>query len=307
MKFRSIVLVCITIVVGAVAVRAQQFSAWSGAVNLGPVVNSAAPEGCAFVAKSELTLFVVSTRAGGYGNQDIYAAQRDSPVEPWGPLQNVGPAINSSANDLCPTLSIDGHLLYFVSDRAGGYGKQDLYVARRQNKRDDFGWEPPVNLGAAVNSSDNDFTPTLFEDEATGKTILYFGSDRSGGAGLVDIYASEKIGEYLYVGAVLVPELSTPFIDERPNVRKDGLEIFFDSNRPGGVGATDLWVSTRPSVADPWSPPVNLGPAVNSSSGETRPALSFDGTTLYFGSSRPGGSGSTDIYVTSRTKEKESK
>jgi Tol biopolymer transport system component len=305
MKGRSIVVVGIAFAIGAVAVRAQQFSPWSTASNLGPVVNSAAAEGCAFVAKSELTLFVVSTKAGGYGGQDIYVSQRDSPVEPWGPLQNAGSAINSSANDLCPTLSIDGHHLYFVSDRAGGYGKQDLYVARRHNKRDDFDWEPPVNLGIAVNSSENDFTPTLFEDEA-GKTILYFGSDRPGGAGLVDIYASEKAGEYFF-GALLVPELSTPFIDERPNVRKDGLEIFFDSSRPGGLGSTDLWVSTRHSVEDPWSPPVNLGAAVNSASGETRPALSFDGATLYFGSSRPGGSGGTDIYVTTRTKEQGSK
>jgi len=306
MKSRSIVVACITLVLGAAAVRAQQFSTWSTAANLGPVVNSAAAEGCAFPAKSELTLFVVSTKPGGYGNQDIYVAQRDSPVEPWGPLQNAGPAINSSANDLCPTLSIDGHHLYFVSDRAGGYGKQDLYVAERRNKRDDFGWELPVNLGISVNSSDNDFTPTLFEDETSGKTILYFGSDRPGGVGLVDIYASEKIGDY-FVPAAIVPELSTPFIDERPNVRKDGLEIFFDSNRPGGLGSTDLWVSTRQSVEDPWSPPVNLGATVNSAFGETRPALSFDGTTLYFGSSRPGGSGGTDIYVTTRTKEHGSK
>lgn len=305
MKCHSIVVVGIAFVIGAVAVRAQQFSAWSAAGNLGPVVNSAAAEGCAFVAKSELTLFVVSTKTGGYGGQDIYVAQRDSPVEPWGPLQNVGPTINSAANDLCPTLSIDGHQLYFVSDRAGGYGKQDLYVARRHNKRDDFDWEPPANLGIAVNSSENDFTPTLFEDEA-GKTILYFGSDRPGGLGLVDIYSSEKAGEFFF-GAVLVPELSTTFIDERPNVRKDGLEIFFDSTRPGGLGSTDLWVSTRQTVEDPWSPPVNLGAAVNSVSGETRPALSFDGATLYFGSSRPGGSGGTDIYVTTRTKEQGSK
>jgi Tol biopolymer transport system component len=289
-------------VVVGVALGAQtQFTPWTPAENLGPVVNSAAAEGCAFPAKSELSLFVVSVRGGGLGGQDIYVSQRDSPIEAWGPLQNLGPVINSAANDLCPTLSIDGHHLFFVSERSGGFGKQDLYVARRHNKRDDFGWEPPVNLGVAVNSSENDFTPTLFEDDTTGDSVLFFSSERPGGPGLSDIYSSARVGDY-FAPATLVQDLSTSALDQRPNIRRDGLEIFFDSNRIGGVGSTDIWVSTRNSTSDPWSTPVNLGPAVNSAAAETRPALSFDGWTLYFGSARLGGSGSSDIYVTTRAR-----
>lgn len=67
-----------------------------------------------------------------------------------------------------------------------------------------------------------------------------------------------------------------------PNVRKDGLEIVFTSNRPG-PGGFDIYSSTRSSVLDPWSPPVNLGPAVNTPAPETRPSLSWDGERLYFG------------------------
>jgi hypothetical protein len=283
-------------------VAAQQYSAWSPALNLGSPVNSPAAEGCAFVAKSELTLFVVSTRGDGFGGQDIYVAQRDSLYDSWGPLQNAGPAINGPGNELCPTLTIDGHRLFFVSDRPGGAGKQDLYQARRQNKRDDFGWQTAVNLGDAVNSPENDFTPSLYEDPGTGASILYFSSDRAGGAGSVDIYSSTLTGDGWFEPAFPVQELNTPLIDERPNVRRDGLEIFFDSNRPGSAGSTDLWVATRVTTADPWSAPVNLGPAINTASAETRPSLSFDGFTLYFGSNRPGGAGSSDIYVSTRTK-----
>jgi Tol biopolymer transport system component len=279
--------------------HAQNFSDWSTAVNLGPVINTAVNEGCPFIAKDNLTLYVVTTRPDGFGGQDIYVSHRDSPEDPWEELVNLGPTINSAGNDLCPTLAIDGHHLFFVSDRPGGFGKQDLYVARRQNKRDDFGWQPPENLGAAVNSIENDYTPSLFED-ASSHVVLYFSSDRSGGAGNVDIYSSTVTEDGEFEWAVLVPELSTSFIDERPNVRKDGLEIFFDSNRPGSLGATDLWVSTRQSTADPWSPPVNMGIAVNTSSGELRPSISFDGTSLYFHSNRPGSFGSVDIYVTTR-------
>ena len=302
MALRRLFLVSgVFMVLGGLAL-AEQYSGWSPAVNLGPVVNSATAEGCAFVARSELSLYVVATRPGGFGGQDIHVSQRDNPSEPWGPLVNLGPAINTAFNELCPTLSIDGHRLFFVSDRPGGFGKQDLYLARRQNKRDDFGWQLPWNLGGTVNSADNDFTPTLFEDDDSGEVTLYFSSDRPGGPGLVDIYSSVALEADTFDWAVLVAELSTSAIDERPNVRRDGLEMFFDSNRPGSLGSTDLWVATRENTDEPWSEPVNLGASVNSTSAETRPSLSFDGTILYFGSSRPGGSGSSDIYATTRVK-----
>ena len=105
--------------------------------------------------------------------------------------------------------------------------------------------------------------------------------------------------------AVLVPELSSPFRDTRTAIRRDGLEIFITSARPGGVGpepTLDLWVSTRTETADPWSIPVDLGPVVNSTTNDGGPSLSRDGTTLYFNSDRPGGSGAHDMYVTTRTK-----
>jgi Tol biopolymer transport system component len=281
---------------------AQQFSPWSPAVNLGAVVNSSANEGCPFIAKSDLTLYVVSTRGDGFGGQDIYVSHRDSIYDAWGPLQNVGPGVNSAGNEMCPTLTIDGHRLYFVSDRPGGYGKQDLYLSRRHNKRDDFGWETPVNLGANVNGAENDYTPSLIEDDTMNQVTLFFSSDRPGGIGSADIYSSELLSDGTFGWATPVPELNTPLADERPNVRKDGLEIFFNSNRPGTIGLHDLWVATRTSTTLPWDPPINLGPAVNSTANEFRPSISFDGRTLYFHSNRTGSLGSVDIYVTSREK-----
>jgi len=100
-----------------------------------------------------------------------------------------------------------------------------------------------------------------------------------------------------------------------PAIRRDGLELFLASDRPGGLGALDLWSYTRTSTSEPWSNPVNLGPVVNSApvivNGVVRftgtdagPALSFEGTTLYFHSARPGTFGNFDLYVTTRTKLK---
>jgi len=100
--------------------------------------------------------------------------------------------------------------------------------------------------------------------------------------------------------AELVEELSSPTRDQRPNVRFDGLELFLWSDRPGSLGL-DIWVSTRDAVTDPWTPPVNLGPIVNSPLLEAQAYISSDGKTLYFSSTRPGGLGGYDLYVTTRT------
>jgi hypothetical protein len=83
-------------------------------------------------------------------------------------------------------------------------------------------------------------------------------------------------------------------------VRRDGLEIIFTPTRPGGSGSSDLWTSTRQSTSDPWSPPVNLTVLNSSSADFGTTAFSFDSLQLYFSSSRPGGFGSNDLYVTTR-------
>ena len=88
--------------------------------------------------------------------------------------------------------------------------------------------------------------------------------------------------------------------DNRPNVRRDGLEIFFDSDRSGGIGGLDLWAATRASTSEPWSTPVNLGSDVNSVANDLRASLSWDATALYFGSNRAGSEGNQDLYITTR-------
>jgi Tol biopolymer transport system component len=281
-----------------------KFSDWSVAINLGTVVNSASIDGCPFISKNELRLYFASNRPGGNGNNDIYVSKRARLDDEWGQPENLGDSINSSSAEICPTLTTSGRYLFFVSDRPGGCGGQDLYVSRRSNKHDDSAWEAPENLGCQVNSSLNDFTPSLFEDE-NGTVALYFSSSRPGGQGGTDIYASTLGEDGTFGPAVPVAELNTEKDDQRPNIRRDGLEIFFDSNRPESIaGSYDLWVSMRTKPSHPWSAPTNLGPNVNSGSLEGRPSISFDRKTLYFMSNRPDGSGNIDLYVTTRSKQR---
>jgi hypothetical protein len=133
-------------------------------------------------------------------------------------------------------------------------------------------------------------------------TFVYFSSDRPGGLGAQDIYMSQQQADGSFGAAVAVDVINTTFDDARPNLRKDGLEMFFDSTRPGGQGGPDLWSTSRDSVHESWSEPVNLGPGVNSSMVDVRASLSWDGQTLFFGSNRAGGEGSQDLYFTTRTK-----
>ena len=280
-----------------------QYGPWGAPVNLGAVVNSPYIEQHPAISKDGLSLYISSTRPGGYGGTDIWVSRRASIDDPWRAPENLGPNINSAGNDVAPTFTPDGHEMYFHSNGRGGCGLADLFVARRHDKRDDFDWEPAENLGCVVNGAFADAGPTYFEDETTGITTLYFTvqnnpptSDQG-----YDIYASTRMGDEGEFGPpAIVPELSSPYRDTRTTIRRDGLEMVISSGRPGGVGSEDLWVSTRSSTLDPWGTPVNLGPVVNSSAFDGAPALSFDGTTLYFFSERPGGFGQRDLYVTTR-------
>jgi hypothetical protein len=305
--------------VGLALANGPQFSAWSPAVRVealpgtDPTFNTPSLDGCPFISPDGKKFFMASDRPGGLGGIDIWVASRANEDEPWGAPVNVGAPVNSAFNDFCPTLDRDGHRFFFVSNRpgwAGGAacGGADMYVSRL---RDDGGFDEPQNLGCDANGGPNsaaDEASPFPVAEAGSGPVLYFSSVRAGGfsaeppgaiTGDADIYMSRSHGG-VYGRAELVPGVNSAFEDGQPNVRRDGLEIFFFSNRPGTLGMADIHAATRQRMADSWSAPFNLGPNVNSAVPDTRPSLSWDGTTLYFGSSRPGGEGSSDIYMTTR-------
>jgi hypothetical protein len=94
--------------------------------------------------------------------------------------------------------------------------------------------------------------------------------------------------------------INSAFSDQGPAISKDGLSLFFHSNRPGGFGGFDMYVSQRASVDDAWGSPVNLGPTVNTTFDEGNPAFSRDGHLLFFQSIRPGGLGGIDLWMSYR-------
>jgi hypothetical protein len=280
------------VVATATVAHSMSFGTWSPPLNAESIpgtstsLNTTALEGCSFVAQRDDILYFASNRAGGMGGLDIWYSRR-AENGAWGDPVNFA-AVNSSANELCPTAHRNGKTFLFISTRPGGCGGGDIYTTRLHATR---GWSQPQNLGCTVNSVGDEAGPYLLEDE------LYFSSTRAGDG---NIYVSAFDGQ-TFGAPALVPGVNSAQNDFRPNLRRDGLEMFFDSNRPGGSGGLDLWSSTRARTSDAWSAPQNLT-TLNSSADELRATLSWDGTTLYFGSTRAGGEGSQDIYVTTRAK-----
>jgi WD40-like Beta Propeller Repeat len=98
------------------------------------------------------------------------------------------------------------------------------------------------------------------------------------------------------LGAVV----NSTFNDAGPTISKDNLSLYLSSDRPGGSGGFDIWVSRRPDVGSPWGSPVNLGATINTDAIEGAPALSRDQHRIFFNSNRSGGFGGNDIWVSYR-------
>jgi hypothetical protein len=278
------------------ASRHSEWSEWSAPVNLGAGINTSLGEAAPAISQDGLTLYFVSGRPGvppdAFGDADLYVARRESVDLPWDWPVNLGANINTAAFEGFPALSRNEHHLFF--NRTSG----DIWVSYRKNVHEDLGdggWQPAVPLGPGVNTSDSEAGPGYFENRKRGLPQLFFSSARPAGA-LTDIYVADAFGS-----AVPVNELNSTGNDSKPSITADGLEIFFHSNRTGSAG-NDLYSSVRKSVLEPWSEPKTLGTVVNSAAIDFLAAISPDGETLFFTSTRDGGFGLNDIYMTTRTK-----
>jgi hypothetical protein len=254
------------------------------------------------VSKDGLSLYFQSDRPG-HGNTDIWVSRRNSEDEPFGEAENLGDVVNSAAFESRPSLSRDGHWLFFSSTRVGGLTPGlDLWASYRVHVHDDFAWEAPTHLGNGVNAAGSSEIEASYVENESGSPLLYFASNRPGGLGAFDIYVSERLASGTWGPATWVPELSSATPDASVSVRFDGREAFIVRGNPPLPAGFDLWVSTRETTTDPWSMPVNLGPVVNTQVGDESAEISADRRALYFESSRPGGFGRTDLWVTTRTK-----
>lgn len=158
------------------------------------------------------------------------------------------------------------------------------------------------NLGAGVNSPFFDGSPTLSIDERT----LFFTSERADGR--QDLFVSTRQrrqdpwGEAETLGATVNHPVAHDF---SLRLSLDGKSLYFGSERPGGFGASDMYVTRRQSPSHAWGPPENLGPLVNTEAFEAFPTPSADGNTLYFNRSTTFDSPDSEIWMTTRSNRNE--
>ena len=276
----------------AVGVAAREFNDWGAPVSVESLpgssteLNGAASDGCPIISPDGRYLYMASNRPGGQGGLDIWRAPRSG--QGWGAPENLGPPINTAADEFCPSPA-RGNRLFFV--RRLGATNTDIFLTMSRPG----GWTAPRQLPTgddAINSPWEEWSPSYFETK-DGRAVLYFSSTR-GGHPAQDVYYSVDFGPAQFASG----GVNSSYSDARPNVRHDGLEIVWDSTRPGSQG-TDIWTAGRSSVDEQWGPAEQLGNGINSAANESRASMSWDGTTLVFGSTRPG-EGASDIYVSTR-------
>jgi outer membrane protein OmpA-like peptidoglycan-associated protein len=206
-------------------------------------------------------------------------------------IENIGNIINSPFHEYSPLLSADANMMIFTSNRSTdldqikeGTNFEDIYVTHRDGER----WKEPEKISEVLNHEFHDAASSLSAD---GKTLFLYYEEGAG-----DIYISKLQDGNWSVPTPLNKNINSPHHWETSAcISADGKKLFFTSNRPGGYGELDIYVSELDSKGN-WGKAVNLGPTINSTLNEDSPFIHADGVTLYFSSDGHPSMGSNDIF-----------
>lgn len=211
-------------------------------------------------------------------------------------LYNLGTGVNTKENEYLPSLSLDGNTLVFTRNTGGN---EDFFVSQKDtigkwNKAINMGYPPNTNLpdGGAKLSADSNY---LFYTRCD---IRSPDGIRGGGCDLVFSYRTpEGWSTPQYFGYTV----NTHAYEGMPCLSSDNKSLYFVSNREGGYGGMDIWVTRFENNL--WTKPINLGPNINTEKDETSPFIHPDNETLYFASNGHLGLGNTDLYISRKNKD----
>lgn len=192
---------------------------------------------------------------------------------------------NSSSDDFASAPARNGRMIFFTTDRDG---MQKIYYVERTSG----GWSRAKEIRGNVNEGEMNGSATL----TPGRSVMLFASYKhtAWSVGRTDLYSSLLIdGERTEIEN-LGRNVNSDSWDSQPSLTSDGNTLYFASDRPGGYGGTDIYVSRK--TINGWSIPENLGPTINTSSDEMSPVIGDDMKTFTFASNRGGGYGGFDIY-----------
>ncbi len=204
--------------------------------------------------------------------------------------KNVGSGINTKALEYFPSITIDGKEMVF-NRRVNG--DEDFYVSRVDNGK----WTDAVPINGSINTTMNEGAQTISQD---GQLLIFTGCNYPNGAGSCDLYVSyrNKNNEWTEPQNIGL-SINTDFWESNPSLSPDKKDLYFSSNRPGGFGGKDIWVSHKNNKGY-WGKPENAGPVINTKDDETCPFIHADNQHLYFNSNGHEGYGMSDLFVSSK-------
>lgn len=205
-------------------------------------------------------------------------------------LEMLPDEINRYKLQYLPSVTIDNATMFYTK-RDYVQGDEDIVVSYFKNDR----WTPAVSVSDRINSSLNEGACTVSAD---GRTMIYTSCDGKGSLGSCDLYITRKTGETWSKPKNLGKPVNSIYWESQPSLSADGKTLYFSSNRTGGFGGRDLWVSEN--VNGKWSPPKNLGESINTRSDETTPFIHPNGVSLYLSANGYPGMGGYDLYVTTK-------
>lgn len=217
-------------------------------------------------------------------------------------IKNIGDVINTDYSEYVPVISSDESVLIYTyrgprstgglmdenfnPDPNGNY-YEDVFISKRVGDS----WLTSESIGANINTKNHDASIALSADGQ--KLFLFHSTEKDGG----DIYMSKLTGEVWGVPEPLGPNINTKFWEGSCSLSADEHTLFFASERPGGYGGKDIYMSKRQPDGS-WGPAQNLGPEVNTPLNDDSPFIHPDGQTLFFSSEGHNSIGGYDIMYT---------
>jgi OOP family OmpA-OmpF porin len=256
----------------------------TNAENLGNQVNSEYNEINPLISPDGRTLYFArishpNNTHGDKGSQDIWFSEFDTVNNRWGPARRMGFPLNKDEYNCAYSITPDGNSMLIKGQyNNGNYETRGFSLS----KKTATGWSPPQKLDIPnyVNLSKGQFDCGFMS--ADGKVLLMAFSEKKNSKE-DDIYVSFRQKDGSWSKPMdLGDEVNTRFTETTPFLAPDGATMYFSSNREGGLGSNDIYVSKRVDKTwKHWSKPVNLGPKVNTDGYDAYYTLSASGDYAY--------------------------
>ncbi|HLF36044.1 MAG TPA: tetratricopeptide repeat protein, partial [Cyclobacteriaceae bacterium] len=223
-----------------------------------------------------------------YGNSVFASVAIMNPVD-FNPIP-LPEVINAGPLQYFPVLTADEETLIFTTRAGSAPGfDEDIYVSE---KNDAGLWTIPQPISRFINTANNEGTCSISAD---GKIMIFTSCQGRQSIGSCDLYITYHYGQDWTEPENLGRNINSPSWDSQPTLSADGRKLFFVSDRPGGIGKRDIWVSYLGENSE-WLPAVNMGIQINTIDDEISPFIHVNGQTLYFASKGYPGFGGYDLF-----------